>query len=404
MEKELPIFTAALDLSPPWFIREVSFTNEGKDKVLHIFVDHEPGKKFEYDGDHYSVYDHHQRTWQHLNFFQHRCHLHARVPRVRLDDGKVKLVPIPWAQPGSSFTLLFEDEAVRLLQGGMSASAAGNHLGISDKRVFAIAQRRVSHALTEQPLQGVEDMSIDETSSRKGHNYLTVIGDRQAKKVVGLSIGNDADALALALIDLEVRGAYREKVKTVTMDMSTAYISGVTISMPKAKIVFDRFHLVKKLNEGIDKIRRREQKSYSALKKSRYLWLKNHDDLSKEKQLRVHELARAYPTIGEAYRLKELFREVFNEAASKQAIGRLNAWMDHDWKTKIKELHDFVAMLCRHWYGIKTYFKSRASNALAERFNLKIQEIKRTAKGYRNMMNFMTMIYFHLGGLKLITH
>jgi transposase len=405
MEKELPIFTAALELPAPWFVREVMFTYpEGGGKVLHIFVDHEAGCTFAYEGSDYPVYDHRERIWQHLNFFQHKCHLHAGIPRVKLADGKVKQVPVPWASEGSAFTLLFEQLVVLLLQGGMSASAAGHHLGIGDKRVFRIVHRKVSQALTEQALEKVKELSIDETSSKKGHNYFTVLCDREAKKVVGISIGKDREALAHAMVDMEVRGAYREEVKTVTMDMSPSYISGTAEWMPKANIVFDRFHLTKKLNEAIDEIRRKEQKQFKELKNSRYLWLRNHDKLRKDQQQQVDALSLAYPTIGAAYRLKELFREVFNNASKRSPLAPLNSWIKEAWETGLAPIKDFVSMLHRHWYGVKNYFMRQVTNAYAERVNLKIQEIKRVAKGYRNPMNYMTMIYFHLGGLNILTH
>lgn len=405
MEKELPIFTAALELPAPWFVREVKFTpTEGGGKLLHIYVDHEAGCSFAYEGNDYPVYDHRKRTWQHLNFFQHRCHLHTDVPRVKLADGKVKQISVPWAAEGSAFTLLFEQQVVSLIKEGMSASAAGRYLGIGDKRVFRIVHRKVSQALCEQPLEDVKELSIDETSSEKGHNYFTILCDRDAKKVVGVGIGKDREALAHALIDMEVRGAYREEVKAVTMDMSPSYISGTAEWMPKANIVFDRFHLTKKLNEAIDKIRRVEQKHSIGLKNSRYLWLRNYDDLSEDQQNQLSTLELAYPTLGQAYRLKELFREVFDNAGYRSPLTPLNNWIKEAVKTGLPLILDFVNMLHNHWYGVKTYFMRPKTNAYAERVNLKIQEIKRVAKGYSNPMNYITMIYFHLGGLNIPTH
>lgn len=404
MENELPIFTAALELPAPWFVSKVNFSIIDDVKVLHITVDHIAGSTFAFDGVDYPVYDHRQRTWRHLNFFQHQCHLHAQVPRIKTKDGEVKQIDLPWAQPGSSFTLLFERQVIELLKESMSASSVGRHLGIGDKRVFRIVHRYVSQALSEQPLSPVKELSIDETSSRKGHNYFTILADREVKKVVGIAIGKDREALAHAMVDMEVRGAYREEVKTVTMDMSTSYISGTAEWMPKADIVFDRFHLTKKLNESIDEIRRKEQKDYKELKNSRYLWLRNHDDLKPDQQTQVDELALAYPTIGVAYRLKELFREVFDNAAQDSSIAPLNKWIKEAWSTGLAPIQDFVSMLHNHWYGVVSYFKRLVTNAYAERINLKIQEIKRVAKGYRNPMNYMTMIYFHLGGLNLFTH
>ena len=401
---ELPIFTAALELEEPWFIKKLYFEGQGMEKKLHIEVDHKSRVKFEFESEEYPVYDHQERTWRHLNFFQHECYLHARVPRVKTKEGQVKLTEVPWAKPGSSFTLLFEGLVLDLSKGGMNLSAVGRHLKIGSKRVFRMIQRYVSNALATQDLSAVKELSADETSSKKGHNYLTVLADRIEKKVVGISVGKDKDAFAHALLDMEIRGADRTDVKCVTMDMSRSYISAASEFISQADIVFDRFHIVKKLNEAVDKIRRADQREFTELKKSRYLWLRNNNNLTDEQKEKVSYLGAAYPNIGEAYRLKELLKKVLDQAYLDQKLGPLNQWMKMAWESGLEPIQKFVNMLKNHWYGIKTYFKKLATNALAERINLKIQEIKRAAKGYRNLNNFIIMIYFFLGGLKFRIH
>jgi len=402
--KELPIFTAALGLESPWFIKKVLFEGVGKARKLHIYLEHEKRVKFEYESSKYPVYDHQERTWRHLNFFQHVCHLHARVPRVKTNEGKVRLINLPWSNRGSSFTLLFEQDVINLVSGGMSNSSVGSRLEIGGKRVFGILRRYVSHALATQDLSDVKELSVDETSSKKGHNYFTIMADRVAKKVVGVAVGKNKDAFGHALLDMEVRGADRTKVRAVTMDMSRSYISGVDEYLPQADIVFDRFHIHKKLNEAIDEIRRTEQREYKELKNSRYLWLKNNSNLTEKQRKQINHLETAYPNIGKAYRLKELFKKVMDDAYLDKKITPLNQWINIAWEIDLKPIQKFINMLRDHWYGIKAYFKRLATNAFAERVNLKIQEIKRIAKGYRNTTNFTIMIYFHLGGLDLKTH
>lgn len=404
--KDTTIFTAALGLNSPWYIKSVEFkdTLSGKQE-LHIEVDHTKSSKFEYEGEHYSVYDHQVRTWRHLRFFQHDCYLHARVPRVKTRSGKVKLVAVPWATSESSFTLLFELDILSLLEGGMSASAAGKYYTMDSRRVFRIMARHVSMALATQSLDTFKELTVDETSRKKGHNYLTILCDRLAKKVVGIAVGKDKEAFAHALIDMEVRGASRETIKSVTMDMSTAYISAVESYVADADIVFDRFHISQLLQKAVDKVRREEQRNFrEAFKNTRYLWLKKGDDLDEDQQAKVSELSQAYPNVGEAYRLKELFREVFDAAEQSKRLTPLNEWIKDAWNSGIEPIRAFVKTLHKHWYGIKTYFKRLATNAYAENVNLKIQEIKRLARGYGNVQHFILMIYFHLGGLDLKTH
>jgi transposase len=399
---EFKIFTSALNLQAPWYISKVELKNSDTGEDLHITINHEMNVKFEYEDKHCPVYDHQLRTWRHLNFFQHQCYIHARVPRVMTMDKKVRLIQVPWADSGSSFTLLFELNILELIHLGMSASGAGRKLNIGARRVFNIVNKRVSNALATQPLEDVQALSIDETSSRKGHNYLTVLCDRLKKKVVGISEGKDIKAVENCLLDMEIRGATKQAVKEITMDMSRSYIASAAKYLDQADIVFDRFHIMKKLNEVVDQIRRQEQKQFKLeFKNTRYLWLRNSDKLTLDQSERLNQLSKQFPQIGQTYRLKEMFKEVMDLAYKDSKLKWINLWIKQAKKINIEPLNKFINMLHNHWYGIKGYFKRKSTNAYAERVNLKIQEIKRIAKGYRNIQNFMLMIYFHLGGLKL---
>jgi len=395
------LFKIALGLQDPWLVERAELLDQQGTRQLHLHIGHKPGVKFFYEGELYAVYDHQERTWRHLNFFEHECYLHARVPRVRTRSGQVLLVDVPWASPGSSFTLLFEAYAALLVEGGMPCTRAGDYMGISGKSIWTIIRRMVSTALSEQPLEDVSHMGIDETSSRKGHNYLTVLTDIKERKVVGVGQGKDQDALNDALTDLEMRGANPENVELITMDMSTSYIAGVSHWMPDAEIVFDRFHLEQGMSKVVDEIRKEEAKKYQELKKTKYLWLKNEARLSQEQHSRLSILENSYPTLGKVYRLKEQFKEVLNDAYFTSRLKGINQWMNMAWKSGIDQVQRFVNMLAEHWYGIKTYFEYCVTNGFAERVNLKIQEIKRIARGYRNPYNFILMIYFHLGKLDL---
>jgi len=402
---DLAIFTAALELEQPWQVEEVYFEVDGKDKILRLKIGYNKGSEFEYEGEKYSVYDHQQRTWRHLDFFQHECYLEARVPRVKTKDGKVKLVAVPWAGRGSSFTLLFEDKIISLAQRNLSISGLAEELRIGWGQVQRIILSRTAHALSTQDLEDVKELSVDETSRKKGHQYFTILADSDKKKVVGIAVGKDKEAFAHALLDMEIRGANRKKVETITMDMSNSYIAAAEQYLEQGEIIFDRFHIMKNLNKAVDEVRRAEQKVYKEeLKRSRYLWLKNNSNLNEEQRLKVDTLSEAFPNIGTAYRLKEMFKEVMDDAYDSSDLSNIGLWLDEAYLSNIKPIQKFVFSLLTHWKGVETYFLYTLTNALAERINLKIQEIKRTAKGFRNVHNFMLMIYFHLGGLKLTTH
>jgi len=171
MKEEL-LFAAALGLPHPWKVDKVDLAdNQGfGTKELHIWIGYEKKSKFHCEGQSCPVYDHQDRTWRHLNFFQHVCYLHCRVPRIKTPDGHVRLVEVPWAGEGSSFTLLFEAYAMLMAKSGMSLAAVGRYLGLDGRIIGRIIKRHITEALAEQCLEPPQYIGVDETSIAKGHN------------------------------------------------------------------------------------------------------------------------------------------------------------------------------------------------------------------------------------------
>ncbi len=156
------IFASGLGIVEPWYIERIELIGEELHKELHIYLDHKSRSRFSYEGKKYTVYDHQDRTWHHLRFFQHQCFLHARVPRIQTEEGKVKLTEVPWAQPGSSFTLLFEYDVLDLISEGMSARGVSRRLSIGDKRVSRIINRHVCFS----PLNNQNGLQIENCNFR----------------------------------------------------------------------------------------------------------------------------------------------------------------------------------------------------------------------------------------------
>jgi transposase len=274
-----------------------------------------------------------------------------------------------------------------------------------DSRVIGrIVTYYVTLSLSSEKLEPVESLGIDETSVRKGHNYVTVLTDLEHKKVVAVSAGKDGDSVQKGLQIMSHRGAQPKKVKRVAMDLSPAYTAAVLDQLPQAAIIYDRFHLEQLLSKALDTIRKQEQAENQILRKSKYLWLRNNASLTQKQADQVHYLSITFPNLGKAYQLKEQFKEIYNNAEPTDALATLKEWIRLAEQSKLAPLQAFVNTLKAHWSGIVTYFQTRLTSAFAERVNLKIQEIKRTAKGYRNLNNYIAMIYFHCGGLNLPTH
>lgn len=401
------IFGAALGLQKPWFINKVEFISldSTKKKELHLYLSYLPGHAFEISDEISGrIYDHHDKQWRHANFFEHQCFLHASVPRVIKADGKPALVEVPWARPGSQFTLLFEAFAFGLVEAGLSYTSAGSQVDADSRVVFRIVKSYVDEALEQQTLEQVNDASIDETSFAKGHKYVTILTDSERKKVVGIGKGKDGEAVQTAINEMEKRGSKAEQIKQVGIDLSPAFISACMDKLENAKIVFDRFHVEQMLSKAVDNVRKLEAEGNKELRKTKYLWLRNAVNLKEKQQERVHYLSEIFPVLGTAYRLKEAYKEIFNNAKKEDAIEALEVWINMVKESGIYPLIQFTNSLKSHWSGVIQYFESKANNGFAERVNLKIQEIKRTAKGFRNLDNFITTIYLHLGKLNFPFH
>ena len=184
------IFERALNLEKPWYIKEVKF-NE-KEKQLDIYIDFEKGATFSDESEgiitQHKAYDTANKSWRHLNFFEHECYLHARVPRIKTRDKKTKLVKSPWERLGNGFTLLFEALLLQLCS-AMPVQRVEKIVNVSDDKIWRILDRYTTEALKTNDYSLVDAIGIDETSRRKGHNYITLFVDLQERKTIFITEG-----------------------------------------------------------------------------------------------------------------------------------------------------------------------------------------------------------------------
>lgn len=397
------IFALALSLNSPWYIKEVKLTKpENMQRgQLDIHIDFEKGAKFlDESGVSVGVYDSEQRSWQHLNFFEHNCFIHARVPRIKQSSGEVRTIKVPWARPGSGFTLLFEAFSMLLIENEMPINKVAATLRVFSNRIWRVFNFWVQDAVVKDDLSLVQQVGIDETSSKKGHNYVTVCADLEKRRVIHVSEGRESSVVADLAATLHAKGGDARSISHAAIDMSPAYISGVIEHLPDAEIVFDKFHIVAKLNEAMDELRKAERKEFELLKGHKYTVLYRYENLTTQKQDELDYLLMVYPRLGEAYRLKELFNDFWQIQNKQDAMAFLSFWCDMVMDTDIHPFKKFVATLKAHWSGIINYVKARINSGIMEGINNKIQLAKRRARGYRNTTNFINMIYFIAGKLK----
>jgi transposase len=236
------------------------------------------------------VYDTRERIWRHLNFFQYRCYVKARVPRVTDGQGKVRTVSVPWGRSGSGFTLLMEGVILSLVK-HMPVRAVAQEIGEHDTRLWRVVEHHVRTALDGQDFSDVRAIGCDEYS-HKGHNYITVflshpdvkLDEEGRRSQVGrgrvlfVTEGKDKAAVGRFLKRFEQKDGEPEDVTVATSDMIHGFRSAMTEAFPNAVMTVDKFHVVMNCSKAVDDTRRREMHSRekgktTALKKSRYLWL-----------------------------------------------------------------------------------------------------------------------------------
>lgn len=393
--KDLDIFQAALGLGEEWTVIKTEF--DAQAKRLDIYLDFLPGTQFPCPVCSLpnKVYDTTERIWQHLNFFQHATYIHARLPRVDCQKDGVKQIQVPWARERSGFTLLFE-AMVMTLADEMPICSIAEMVGIHDTRIWRIIEHYVNKDVDNLDLSKVTKVGVDETSSKRGHHYVTLFVDMETSKVIFVTRGKDADTLKAFTAHLEAHNGRAEQILEFSSDLSPAFISGITTYFQNAHITFDKFHVIKLLNKAVDETRRSEQAQEKNLKSSRYIWLKNPNNLSKKEQAKLDTLSGKKLKTGRAYRMKLLFQELFTYEEDR-AISGLQKWYVWAMHSRLEPIKAFARTLKKHWNGIVRWFKTKLTNGILEGLNSLVQAAKARARGYRSVEYFKLMIYMVAG-------
>ena len=191
-----------------------------------------------------------------------------------------------------------------------------------------------------------------------------------------------------------------KNVRNFCCDMSTAFISGVTKNFPKSSITFDKFHVMKLMNQAVDQVRREEQSQNSNLKRTRYIWLKNPEKLTKKQRIELGSLRDMRLKTMRAYNIKLSLRDLWNFKDSLLAEDWLKRW--YFWAThcRLTPVIEIAKTIKSHWHGVLNYINTRIDNGILEGINSLIQSAKDAARGFRTTKNFVTTIYLRLGKLK----
>lgn len=408
--RDTELYERVLGLSEPWSVSRVELTVE--EHRVDVWVEHPPGVKWlcpqcGVESDELACRDHaEERVWRHLDTCQFQTHLHARIPRVDCPEHGVVNVAVPWAEAHGRFTMLMEAWIIEVLKECATVTGACYLTGTSWEEVFGVMQRAVARGQARKKDLPLRHVGVDEKAFRKGHSYMTVVCDLDRSTVEYVAEGRTTESLAGYYESLGP--ARRARIEAVAMDMWEPYVQATLEQVPWAaeKIVFDKFHIMKHMNEAVDAVRREEHRTLTAqeddtLKGTKHWWLygrENVPDKYRESFERVREQSLR---TSRAWAMKETLRELWFYRSIGWARKFFRQWYDWATRSKLEPVREVASMLRRRLDQVLNYCKHEITNAVAEGLNSKIMAIKRRACGYRNKENFKTAIYFFCGGLDL---
>jgi len=396
-------FNIISDFGEDWLITKID--SNVLEKEVYITLEY-IGEKY-YDPmteEEVTLYDHSpERSWRHLDVWDYRTYIKCKIPRVLCSNGKVKKMNVGWSANNDRHTYSFEIKVIDTLLATKNQTKTSELLNCSFKTVNRIIHRCTDRCISRRDTHeySFSHLSIDEKSFKKNHKYVTVLSDPILSCVLDVAEGRDYRSTR-DMIENLLSQDQMKNVQTISMDMWRAYLKIAKTLLPEAEVVHDRFQLIKYLNEAIDLIRRREIKENEILKNSRYAVLKNEGNRTKKQQEVFETIMAANLEVSKAYFAKESFKSIFDKHNDDTiCLENLKAWTSHFFMYDIKELNTVILRMLSHSKGVINAMISSWTNAMAERLNGKIQEIKLSGRGYRTFANFRSAILFFHGKLSL---
>jgi transposase len=408
------LFHQLLNLGDEWRVCRCEF--DAPSGEVNLWIEETPGLwagESTRSKETVKCYDHvEELEWRHLNIFEHRCTLRCRLPRGRRPNGTTYRVTPPWEGLAKHFTKAFEAMALLLMR-HMPMAAVARAIKETDTRLWRIMHSHIEQARKELDWSAVTCVGCDELSIRKGHNYVTIFADVKARHVLFATPGKDMTTWDRFVKELDKHNGHGKAINEVSMDMSLAYQAGARAYLrDDAVIVFDPFHVMKQVGEGVDSVRRLESSQGSPavvelLKNSRWILLKNKVNLTEKQALQLPALEKSNLHSAKAYQMRLALQDIYRLPTREQADTRLTAWIawvrDYGLKAEsvFGKMVQSASMIESHKTGILQHWVNRTTNAIMEGINSVFSAVKRRARGFRSEENFIAMLYFTAGNLKI---
>jgi transposase len=287
----------------------------------------------------------------------------------------------------------------------MTQKAAGQLLRIASSTFSDILHRTIERVRDGHRIRGLTAIGIDEVSYRKGHKYVTVVYDLNRSCVVWVGPGKKRESIDRFFNEM-LSDHQKRQIQWACCDMSETYIGAIKNHCPNAKLVLDRFHVVKALSEAMDEVRKQEWRKTTgaerkALKGIRWILFRHPSNRTSEDKRVLDTLRASNRRIHRASVLKDEFDLFWDYKAEWAARRFLKAWCTTALKSRLPSIREFVATLRKHTDNIITFIPSRLTNATAEGLNRIIRMVKNRASGFRSLQAFIDLIYLTIGDLDI---
>lgn len=348
-------------------------------------------------------YDASSRRWRHLDMAACKVFLEAEIARVDCRScGQVRTEVVPWARPGARHTQDFEDVVAWLAQRADLTTVA-TLMRCSWETTHAIAARIVAERIDADRLEGLYRIGVDEVSYRRGHNYLTIVADHDANKVVWVAKGKRGEALESFFDALgEARSS---RIEAITMDLGTIYRDAAKRRIPQATICFDPFHVIQTANRALDSVYKSSGHYIGtgarAWRTTRVALRSGAEKLTEEHKAILARLKRERYRLWRAWELKEALRDLYRRICPDDARAYLKAWITSALRSRIPAFRNLARQVRRNFEPIIAAVELGLSNARSEGINARIRVIQRRGYGYRSVDSLAAMIYLCLGGITL---
>ena len=344
------------------------------------------------------VHEHHWRTLRDLPILGYQVWLRAKLRRVRCPQCGPKMEQVSWLDRYARLTRRLADTVAHWCS-KLPIRHVAELFGLHWDTVRQLDRRRLEQLLNALPEAEPRRLVMDEFALYKGHRYATVVMDADTRRVLWVGEGRSREAVRPFFAWLGPKRCAR--IEAVAMDMNTAFDLEVKQHCPKARVVYDLFHVIAKYGrEVIDRVRvdeanrlRHDCKARQVVKQSRWLLLRNPENLKSDAQrIGLGELLAANQTLTTVYVMKAGLKALWSARTGWEWRRAWKDWLAQAEESSIESLVRFARRLSGYWRGILSRVRWPMHTGQLEGINNRIKVMKRMAYGYRDSDYFFMKI------------